>query len=184
MDERLSSFSSMGPSIIDGVLKPDVVAVGNKVASLLAPNSTLAASAQAARVPKSAYCSNPSACGSTPSLDYLYLSGTSMSAPMVAGAAALMIQNDAALRPAWTASGQTFVPDTIKARIMKTATKPSAFPASFTATDSAGVVRTVFHNVRSMGAGYLDLGAAMKSRDTMRVRAASPQVRKKRGVGV
>jgi serine protease AprX len=111
MDERLASFSSRGPSIVDGVMKPDVVAVGNKVASLLSPNSTLALSPSAMRVPRGYYCT-ASTCGTTPSTDYLYLSGTSMAAPMVAGTAALMILNDAALRPAWTAAGQTFVPDT------------------------------------------------------------------------
>ena len=41
-DDLIASYSSKGPSAIDFVVKPDIVAPGNHVVSLEAPNSTLA----------------------------------------------------------------------------------------------------------------------------------------------
>src|SRR6266849_6493485 len=41
-DDLIASYSSKGPTYIDLTVKPDVVAPGNLVASLLAPGSTLA----------------------------------------------------------------------------------------------------------------------------------------------
>src|SRR5205807_6208620 len=44
-DDLIASYSSKGPTYIDLTVKPDVVAPGNQIVSLLAPNSTLVASA-------------------------------------------------------------------------------------------------------------------------------------------
>src|SRR6059058_4821232 len=41
-DDIMTSFSSKGPSVVDHIVKPDVVAPGNNVTSLRVPNSTLA----------------------------------------------------------------------------------------------------------------------------------------------
>ena len=41
-DDLVASYSSKGPTAIDHIVKPDLVAPGNNVVSLAAPNSTLA----------------------------------------------------------------------------------------------------------------------------------------------
>src|SRR5579871_5803545 len=109
-DDLIASYSSKGPTYIDLTVKPDVVAPGNLVVSLLAPGSTLAAEYPANVVPPSYY-----APGSSGPVEYFRLSGTSMATPVVSGAAALMLQRYPGLSP-----------DTVKARLMKTATK--SFP--------------------------------------------------------
>src|SRR5262249_22598826 len=40
-DDTIASYSSRGPTAIDGLIKPDIVAPGNKVTSLAARYSTL-----------------------------------------------------------------------------------------------------------------------------------------------
>ena len=54
-DDQIASYSSKGPTYIDLTVKPDVVAPGNLVVSLLAPGSTLAAEFPANVVPPSYY---------------------------------------------------------------------------------------------------------------------------------
>ena len=98
-----------------------------------------------------------------PSNDYFTLSGTSMAAPMVSGTAALMLQKDPALSP-----------DTVKARLMKTATK--AFPAFSSVTDPAtGQTYISQYDIFTIGAGYLDAWAALNCSDTAAGVAASPK---------
>src|SRR5277367_2677857 len=41
-DDQMASYSSKGPTAFDHIVKPDIVAPGNGIVSLLAPNSTLA----------------------------------------------------------------------------------------------------------------------------------------------
>src|SRR6185503_2539481 len=41
-DDVMATYSSRGPTMIDRLLKPDLVAPGNKVRSLLAPNAVIA----------------------------------------------------------------------------------------------------------------------------------------------
>jgi serine protease AprX len=41
-DDVITTYSSRGPTLIDGLLKPDLLAPGNKVRSLLAPNAVIA----------------------------------------------------------------------------------------------------------------------------------------------
>lgn len=67
-----------------------------------------------------------------------------------------MLQKDPALTP-----------DLVRARLMRTATKPSAFPLDSSGVDP--VTRADYatrHDIFSMGAGYLDIGAALADNST------------------
>jgi serine protease AprX len=79
-DDTVTTYSSRGPSKWDNNAKPDLAAPGNKIISLEAPNSYIAAH----------YPSEHIAGSGTNA--YLRMSGTSMSAPMISGAAALLLQ--------------------------------------------------------------------------------------------
>ena len=76
-----------------------------------------------------------------------------MATPMVSGAAALLIQQEPFLTP-----------DQVKARLMKTATKE--FPTFSTATDPlTGQTYTSQYDIFTIGAGYLDVLAALNNYD-------------------
>ena len=155
-DDLIASYSSKGPTLLDHIVKPDLVAPGNRIISLVASKSLIANSSTTNRVPYSYYQNTSS---KTFSGDYYKLSGTSMAAPMVAGAAAVMLHKD------WSLS-----PDTIKARLMRSATK--TFPAFSVAIDPiSGLSFTTQYDLFSVGAGYLDITAALN--DTAAVDAGS-----------
>lgn len=82
-DDRLPNFSSRGPTASDGLAKPDVVAPGGNVVSLRAPGSEIDS-----RFP-------PSSTSSA----YRRGSGTSMSAAVVSGAVALLLDADPTMTP-------------------------------------------------------------------------------------
>src|SRR5581483_734621 len=156
-DDVLASYSSKGPSMLDHVVKPDVVAPGNRVASLLVANSTLANSAPLNVVSPTAYGASMFA-----QPYYFRLSGTSMATPVVSGAAALLLDANPALTP-----------DVIKARLMKTADK--AFPVSSSLTIN-NVPSTYQYDIFSVGAGYINIPAALNNQDTLQGPALSPIV--------
>ena len=157
-DDLVASYSSKGPSAIDHIVKPDIMAPGNQVVSLLAPNSTLAGE-PANLVPLSYYIAGGN---STPSTKFLLLNGTSMATPVVSGIVADLLQGHPSLTP-----------DQVKARLMKTAYK--TFPASSTAVDPVtGQTFVSQYDIFTVGAGYLDAAAALANTDLATGTAMSP----------
>ena len=92
-DDTMGTFSSVGPTNPDGWFKPDLVASGRSVVSLRAPGSTIDANFPSARIGTANFVG----------------SGTSFSAAITSGAAALVLQQNAAV------AGQ---PDALKARLL------------------------------------------------------------------
>jgi serine protease AprX len=150
-DDLIASYSSKGPTLLDHVAKPDIVAPGNLIISDLASTTdTLFASYPQNAVPLTDYVSSNT---SQISSSYYRLSGTSMAAPMVSGAVALLLQQNPLLTP-----------DQVKARLMKTAYK--SFPQTSFYTDPAtGITYTSQYDIFTVGAGYLDVAAALSSSD-------------------
>ncbi len=145
--DRIATYSGRGPTRLDFVLKPDLVAPGNRVISLEADKAYLSTNYSATnQVPFSSYLHTSQ---TAPSDQYFSLSGTSMAAPVVAGAAALLLQASPSLSP-----------DTVKAHLMLSADKwtlpnGNADPCTF-------------------GAGYLDIPAALAATTTTQGPALSP----------
>jgi len=116
-DDGMASFSAYGTTT-DGIAKPDLVAPGRNIVALMAnPNSAVALAHPANVVNQT----------------YFRMSGTSMAAPMVSGAAALLLQDEPGLTP-----------DQVKYRLKATANK--SWPG---------------YNATVAGAGYLDIYAAV-----------------------
>ncbi|TML36871.1 MAG: hypothetical protein E6G27_18535 [Actinobacteria bacterium] len=90
-DDTMTDFSSVGPTSADGWFKPDMVAPGRSLVSLRAPGSTIDTTYPSARVGRANFVG----------------SGTSFSAAVTSGAAALVLQ-----------SGGDTSPDSVKARLL------------------------------------------------------------------
>ncbi len=90
-DDLIASYSSKGPTLIDHVVKPDIVAPGNRLISLQASKSLTSSKSSTNRILYSYYQKTTS---KSYSADYYRLSGTSMAAPVISGAAALMLHSD------------------------------------------------------------------------------------------
>ena len=121
-DDVVAPFSSRGPTTPDEIPKPDIVAPGVRIFGALAPNSRL-------DQPELAHVGR----------DYLGISGTSQATPIVAGAAALMLQANPRLTQAQ-----------VKAILMKTARK------------------YLHEDVMAQGAGVIDVAAAVREAKAMR----------------
>ena len=76
-DDLMTTYSSKGPTLLDHVVKPDLVAPGNRIFSVRNPGSTLDSTYPANIVPLASYEASP-AFGQTS--NYFILSGTSMAA--------------------------------------------------------------------------------------------------------
>jgi serine protease AprX len=121
-DDVVTTFSAYGMTQ-DGFAKPDLVAPGKNIISLLGnPNGVIPTQHPYYRVDNA----------------YFRMSGTSMSAPMVAGAVALLLEDEPYLNP-----------DQVKYRLKATAN--NTWPGY--AADTAG-------------AGYLDVYAALNGTTT------------------
>jgi serine protease AprX len=121
-DDVMASFSAYGQTS-DGIKKPDLVAPGTNItARLVNQNMGLALAHPTNKV------------GTT----YFRMSGTSMAAPMVSAAVALLLQDEPNLTP-----------DQVKYRLMATANKSWS---GYSSTKS--------------GAGYLDVYAAVRGTTT------------------
>ena len=121
-DDIVASFSAFGTTT-DGIVKPDLVAPGNNVIARMVNTNMGMAKAHPANVI---------------SQTYFKMSGTSVSAPMVSGAVAILLQSEPNLTP-----------DQVKYRLMTTAN-----------TTWNG------YNSTKAGAGYLDISAAVKTKTT------------------
>lgn len=158
-DDLIASYSSKGPSVVDHIVKPDLVAPGNLLISTETANTALYMNEPENQVPYSYYIYGGS---SSPSKSYFTLSGTSMATGVVSGVVADLLQ----ARP-------TMTPDQVKARLMKTAYK--TFPSTSSVYDATtGTTYTSQYDVFTVGAGYVDLAAALASNDLATGTAISP----------
>jgi serine protease AprX len=89
-DDTVASFSSRGPAAVDYGAKPDLVAPGVGIESLSDADGTLYSTKSKYLLPGTVQTSY---------LPYLSLSGSSMSAPVVTGTVALMLQANPSLTP-------------------------------------------------------------------------------------
>ena len=89
-DDKVAPYSSRGPTAVDHVAKPDLLAPGTGIVSLSERLSEF-------YVTKSAYLLKGNR--SLSARPYLSLSGTSMASPVVAGTVALMLQANPTLKP-------------------------------------------------------------------------------------
>jgi serine protease AprX len=122
-DDTVAPFSDYGLTE-SGISKPDLVAPGTNLVSLLPNNNRLTISQQH---PANRVNSN-----------YFRMSGTSMAAPIVSGAVALLLQSNSSLTP-----------DQVKSRLKLTA--------------NHNVLQWPGYNPLTAGAGYLDIYAAVHS---------------------
>jgi serine protease AprX len=147
--DRIGTYSSRGPSRLDSIMKPDIVAPGNQVIALCMDKSYLDTYAgNTNNIPNSIYKVNGD---SKFSKNYFRLSGTSMAAPVVSGAVALMLQ-----------ANPNLTPDSVKARLMISADKwanpdGSMDPCTF-------------------GAGYLNIPSALVNTAVATKPALSPKL--------
>ncbi len=123
-DDTVTSYSAFGRTE-SGFAKPDLVAPGNNIVSLLSSRSSTIAQGHPDHIVNDAY---------------FRMSGTSMAAPMVAGAAALLLQREPGLTP-----------DQVKYRLKTTAMRGDGWRA---------------YDPGKAGSGYLDVYAAVHSTTT------------------
>ena len=155
-DDKMTSYSSKGPTLIDHIIKPDVVAPGNNVSSLLVKGSTLDTLVPGNEVSPLTYGGS-----SLDAPQYFNLSGTSMATPVVSGAVALLLQRSPSLTP-----------DQVKADIMKTADK--YLQNSVWAYSQKSLPFFVQYDIFTVGAGYLNVLNLMNDYETPSGVALSP----------
>jgi len=151
--QTITSFSSKGPTALDHIVKPDLVAPGNQIVSRrVQANTTL--TSQYPFISVYPCNSNATSCGPQYGpASYMRLSGTSMSTAVVSGVSAMLLQKTPSLTP-----------DQVKARLMKSAWK--GFSRYTTATDQGtGFNYPIEQDIFATGAGAVDAVAALNSTD-------------------
>jgi serine protease AprX len=88
-DDSIAKWSSRGPTAFDGIAKPDLVAPGRRIVGLRAAGSTI----------DTLYPSRRVTAKGTVSAQYFTMSGTSMAAAIVSGAAALYLERHPSATP-------------------------------------------------------------------------------------
>jgi len=116
-DDQLADFSSRGPRVGDDAIKPDITAPGVEIVAARASGTTL---------------------GEPVGDSYVAASGTSMSAPHVTGAVAVLAQR----QPAWVA-------DQFKATLMASATPRPELTAYQQGAGRVDVARAIGQSVTS-----------------------------------
>ena len=129
-DDTVTTYSSRGPTRYDMLLKPDVVAPGNKIVSLEAYGSYLATTYPSLRVAGSGTNA------------FRQMSGTSMAAAMVSGGAALLLESS----------------PTLTVRQLKVALQVTAKPMVEEGLIAAGTGSVNFYAARKFAAPQLLLG--------------------------
>jgi serine protease AprX len=163
-DDIIATYSSKGPTAIDRIAKPDVVAPGNQIIAAGAFGTDFSRSYLGAQLPANVVSVTELGNNWNAPSGYFRLSGTSMATPVVSGSVALLLQRYPSLTP-----------DQVKARLMKTAYK--LFPARMSAVDNAtGVTYNMRADMFTVGAGMLDLQAALQNTQLPTGPALSPRV--------
>ncbi|HJU56493.1 MAG TPA: S8 family peptidase, partial [Pyrinomonadaceae bacterium] len=150
-DDVVTTYSSRGPTLVDGLAKPDLVAPGNRtgaaetaVSSPSASNSyttTGGGGLLGGLLVGDTSTNTPQATGT-----YQILSGTSFAAPAVSGTIALMLEANPSLTPR-----------IVKALLMRTAQRLPVYEQMVQSGQMSPFERTV-----TEGAGELNTSAAVK----------------------
>jgi serine protease AprX len=149
-DDTVATYSSRGPTLVDGTMKPDLVAPGNKLGAAETASTSPTASNSydstggggllGGLLVGDTSTNRPVATGT-----YRVMSGTSFAAPAVAGTAALMLEANPSLTPSM-----------VKALLMRTAQRLPAYEQLV-----ANGRMSQFERVITEGAGELNASAAV-----------------------
>ncbi len=149
-DDVVTSYSSRGPTLVDGIVKPDLVAPGNMTGAAQTADSSPSASNSYTSTGGGGVVGDllvgdtstntPKATGT-----YQILSGTSFAAPEVSGTVALMLEANSSLTP-----------NIVKAVLMRTAQRLPVYEKMI-----ATGQMTTFERIITEGAGELNISAAV-----------------------
>jgi serine protease AprX len=132
-DDTMAQFSSKGPTQVDHIVKPDLVAPGRGVVAAMSQENPYTAAQRPDRV------AQPVAANSPQNLYYSYY-GTSFSAPVVSGTVALMLE-----------ANNSLTPTLVKAALLRTA---NALPGSLFKSRATSIL--------TQGAGQVNAAAAVE----------------------
>jgi subtilisin family serine protease len=149
-DDIVTTYSSRGPTLVDGIAKPDLVAPGNRIGAaetaVSSPTASYSYSSTGGGgllgglISGDTSSNTPKATGT-----YEILSGTSFAAPAVAGSVALMLEANPSLTPS-----------IVKAALMRTAQRLPFYETAMMTGQMSQLERVV-----TEGAGELNASAAV-----------------------